>query len=228
MSQQQQRPQPGDVFPVSGDQVARCEREDLLGSRDSGRDCLSVAKTDLPGKRVITASAGGQVSMQLTDLTNIAPSSLISIPSFLLQVIAQFAVPTPESEEADLPGDAVTIGEALEAAAGDKPVSRSNAAAIQVAEARATGLGSTMPGGVTAEAQAAAELNARSVRGEDKVKLHNILSDATVRLPKDKMVTREDAERVKAAEKRNDADEEGASVAAAMEAASSMNQPGKV
>ena len=144
--------------------------------------------------------------------------------------MAQFVVPAPESEAADLSGDAVTIGEALEVAAVDKPVSRSDAAAVQAAEARATGLGGTVPGGVAADTQAAAESNARAVNNEDKVKLSDVLTDATTRLPKDKVVTREDAERVKAAEEKNNPDdqEDEGGVAMAVEAASRMNRPGIV
>lgn len=76
-------------------------------------------------------------------------------------------------------GAKITIGEALEAAvlmAGDKPVERSDAAAIQAAEARATGMNATVPGGVAAQALAAADANARETRDEGKTKLRDILS----------------------------------------------------
>lgn len=76
-------------------------------------------------------------------------------------------------------GDAaITVGEALEATAvviGNKPVDQSDAAAIQAAEVRATGRGQVIPGGISAEAQAAANQNAQLVRDEDKTKMVDIL-----------------------------------------------------
>lgn len=72
----------------------------------------------------------------------------------------------------------ITIGEALEATAltaGNRPVDQSDAAAIQAAEVRATGRGEVMPGGIGAEAQAAATLNPQIMRDEDKTKLGDIL-----------------------------------------------------
>jgi hypothetical protein len=73
----------------------------------------------------------------------------------------------------------VTIGEALEAtalAAGDEPVERSDAAAIQAAEARATGLDANVPGGLAAQAQSAAAANAWAARDEDKTTLGDVLA----------------------------------------------------
>lgn len=73
----------------------------------------------------------------------------------------------------------MTIGQALEATArtaGNKPVDRSDAAAIQAAEARATRTNMVASGGVAAAAQAAADANARVTRDEDKIKLADVLS----------------------------------------------------
>lgn len=78
-----------------------------------------------------------------------------------------------------LDNDSVTIGEALEASAvsaSDKPVDQSDAAAIQAAEVRATGNNEITPGGIGAEAQSAATLNARTMRDENKITLGDILS----------------------------------------------------
>lgn len=75
--------------------------------------------------------------------------------------------------------NAITIGEALEATAmtaGSKPVERSDAAAIQAAEVRATGRTNVVPRGVAAAAQSAATLNARATKDEDKTKLGEVLS----------------------------------------------------
>lgn len=73
----------------------------------------------------------------------------------------------------------ITIGQALEAACqtiGNKPVERSDAAAIQAAEVRATGNNVISPGGLAATAQAAATFNARMDRDEDKIKLSYVLT----------------------------------------------------
>lgn len=76
-----------------------------------------------------------------------------------------------------LASDAITIGEALEHAAltaGDKPVDVSDAAAIQAAEVRASGF--PHAGGVTAVAQSAANLNARTMGVDDKIKLGEVVA----------------------------------------------------
>ncbi|KFK42672.1 hypothetical protein AALP_AA1G024900 [Arabis alpina] len=102
--------------------------------------------------------------------------------------------------------DTVTIGEALEATAlsfGDKPVDRQDAAAIQAAETRATGEFKTCPGGLAAAAQLAAATNERTVLEEGKVTIADILTDASEKLPGDKVVTSEDAEAVVGAELKN-------------------------
>lgn len=125
-------------------------------------------------------------------------------------------------------GGGITIGEALEAAAisvGDKPVDMSDAAAIQAAEVRATGRAQVMPDGIGAEAQSAATLNPQIMRDQDKTKLGDILGDATDRLADDKTVTREDAERIIAAEVSNDpnATPHPGGVAASAAAAATLN-----
>jgi len=117
----------------------------------------TVAEAELAGRRVVAESVGGQV-------------------------VARFVAPAPVAlahPAGALDQDAVTIGRALEAVAataGDKPVDQSDAAAVQVAEVCATGASGTIPGGVAAAAQAAADHNARTPRDEDKVKLRDVLS----------------------------------------------------
>ncbi|KAK5811184.1 late embryogenesis abundant protein D-34 [Gossypium arboreum] len=76
-------------------------------------------------------------------------------------------------------------------------------AAIQVAERRATGINETLPGRVAAEAQCVATRNARTMQFEDKTTLSDVLYDVTTMLPRDKAVTPEDADKVVAAELRN-------------------------
>lgn len=55
---------------------------------------------------------------------------------------------------------------------GNKPIEQSDAAAIQAAEARATGRSEVVPGGVGAEAQCAASINAQT---DDKTTLRDVL-----------------------------------------------------
>ena len=57
---------------------------------------------------------------------------------------------------------------------------RSDAAAIQAAEVRATGLDANVPGGLAARAQSAADANAWAARDVDKATLGDVLSVRTV------------------------------------------------
>ncbi|KAE8681720.1 hypothetical protein F3Y22_tig00111310pilonHSYRG00064 [Hibiscus syriacus] len=74
------------------------------------------------------------------------------------------------------------------------------------AEMIATGSSEILPGGIASEAQSAAIRNSQINRSEDRATLSDILADASAILPKDKVVTREDAEKVVAAEVRNKAE----------------------
>ncbi|XP_071733011.1 late embryogenesis abundant protein D-34-like [Rutidosis leptorrhynchoides] len=175
-------------------------------------DGVSVTATELPGTRVVTETIDGQV-------------------------VGRHVEATPVLQQTGGVGDVhqqggITIGEALEATArtaGNKPVEQSDAAAIQAAEVRATGSKVTIPGGLAAQAQSAATLNT-STREEDKVKLNEVLTDATVKLPADKVATREDAEGVFSAEKRNNPNSMAhpAGVAASVAAAANLNERGLV
>ncbi|KDP21437.1 hypothetical protein JCGZ_21908 [Jatropha curcas] len=169
-------------------------------------DQIEVSESDGPGgDRVITETIAGQV-------------------------VAQYIEPRAERTT---PGsianrDAVTIGEALEAtslSAGEKPVEQSDAAAIQAAEVRATGINEVLPGGIGAEAQSAATRN-RALSDRDKITLSEVLEDASLKLPADKAVTREDADRVIQAEVRNRPDMHATpgGVTASMAAAARMNR----
>lgn len=65
--------------------------------------------------------------------------------------------------------------QALEAAAvgaGDRPVQLQDARAIQSAESRATGMHAVLPGGLSATAQSAADLNRR---GDEVTTLADVL-----------------------------------------------------
>ncbi|KAL8513614.1 hypothetical protein ACS0TY_012915 [Phlomoides rotata] len=171
--------------------------------RDRG---VTITEAEVCGYRMITESIGGQVIGQfgeqvgekMTDLTSAAGP------------------------------DTVTVGEALEAtalSAGDKAVDEGDAAAIQAAEIRATGLGHVVPGGVGAEAQSAAAYNRTTEDESKKTKLEDVLTDATEKLTSDKPLTLEDAEGVIYAEIRNREDlvPHVGGVAAAMAAGARSN-----
>ncbi|KAM3705193.1 hypothetical protein ACB098_03G061300 [Castanea mollissima] len=196
----------------------RNERAGLVDHNDMSYDAslggVSITETDLPGKRVITESIGGQVVDQYSQRAPLAPPAIFEQSG---------------SGGGGGRGGAITIGEALEATAmtaGQKPVDRSDAAAIQAAEVRATGRINIVPGGVAAAAQSAASLNARATSTDEKTKLADILADATSKLPSDRPVTRRDAEGVTGAEMRNDPylTTHPTGVAASVAAAARINQ----
>lgn len=168
---------------------------------------VSVSETKVNGNRVITESVGTHVLGQFVE-----PTVAMNNPGAVLE------------------RDAITIGEALEASAlagaGDKAVDESDAAAIQAAEMRATGKNETVPGGLGAAAQSAATLNTRTVPHAHKTTLSDVLTDARVKLARDKAVTREDAEGVIGAELRNKLDmtTTPGGVAASMATAATLNQ----
>ncbi|XP_060209335.1 late embryogenesis abundant protein D-34-like [Lycium barbarum] len=191
-------------------------RDDMTDvARNEGVD---VSQEDLvEGTRIVTESVGGEVIAQYTH------------PSTRGSGAGGKEVGAEQSPTPNVDADVVTIGEALELAAlsaGDKPVDESDAAAIQAAEVRATGLGHVVPGGVGAEAQHAAAINTRTTRDEQKTKLSDVLTDATSKLKEDKPVTKEDAEGVVGAEIRNKAEPatHPGGVAASMATAANMNK----
>ncbi|KAG2697072.1 hypothetical protein I3760_07G089000 [Carya illinoinensis] len=107
----------------------------------------------------------------------------------LRKVVGRFITPDVPSRTpaTALDKDAITVGEALEA---------SSLSAV-------TGKNEVTPGGVAAMAQSAADINPQIMPDQAKMRLLDILSDASARLPGDKAVTREDAERVIGVEIRN-------------------------
>lgn len=149
----------------------------------------------------------------------------------VFKVIGQYAEPTPVQSggAGAVRESAITIGEALDATAqtaGDKLVEQSDVAAIQAAEVRATGSNVITPGGLAAMAQSAAAFNADCQRPEDKIKLGDVLTGATAKLPADKAATRQDAEGVASAEVRNNpgAGATPGGVAASVAAAARLNE----
>lgn len=116
---------------------------------------VSVSEVDVAGSRVIREAVGGQVVGHYVE--------------------PQVTKTTPGGA---LGHNAITIGEALEATAlsvGDKAVEQCDAAAIQAAEVRATGINEIQPGGVGATAQSAATYNARAMSEGDKTTISDVL-----------------------------------------------------
>nr|AWJ68138.1 late embryogenesis abundant [Cleistogenes songorica] len=143
---------------------------------------ITVTQTAVPGGRVVTEFVAGQV-------------------------VGQYSVADPPPPvEAD--ATKITIGEALEATArtgGGRPIDSVDAEAIRAAEMSALGADIAMPGGLGDQAQAAARSNTQATRDVDKVKIGDVLSEATAKLAGDKAAGTEDATRVVQAEKFNDA-----------------------
>ncbi|WCJ23777.1 Late embryogenesis abundant protein 31 [Euphorbia peplus] len=190
--------------------ATRNERAGLVGHFDASdattQQGVTVTETDVPGARIVTESVAGQVVGQYVEATPVQGLAAGSVQN------------------------ALTIGEALEAAAqtcGTKLVDQSDAAAIQAAEVRATGSNVIVPGGLSATAQSAASHNALpTTRDDDKIKLADVLAGASVKLGADKVVTRADAEGVVSAELRNDPNltTHPGGVAASITAAARLNQ----
>ncbi|XP_020209093.1 late embryogenesis abundant protein D-34-like [Cajanus cajan] len=202
------RTAPGGAASVMQSAATRNEQAGVVGHGDvtdvTGDRGVIVSETKVPGRRIITEAVGGQV-------------------------VEQYSEPTPVEAGRVSRESAITIGEALEATAqtvGEKPVSLSDATAIMAAETRATGNNVVTPGGLGAMAQSAAAYNADCRRLEDKVKLADVLSGATAKLPADKEATLEDAEGVANAEVRNNpnATATPGGVAASVAAAARLNQ----
>ncbi|KAL8100803.1 hypothetical protein AgCh_032880 [Apium graveolens] len=160
------------------------------------------------------ASSMQSVPAQNANVTSVAKDERVSAQGGDRHVNAEFggqvvegdANMSPVAGSKDI--DTITIGEALEATAlseaGDKPVEKSDAAAIQAAEVRATGSSQIVPGGVAATAQSAAIINSRIADDANKTTLGDVLADASQKLPDDQPVKEVDAERVIGAELRND------------------------
>ncbi|KAJ4760423.1 hypothetical protein LUZ62_070798 [Rhynchospora pubera] len=151
------------------------------------------------------------------------------------QDLVQAAFPELRVSDRGIVEDAVTIGEALEAAAlvlGEKPIDLADAAAVCAAEMRATGLAGVVPGGVGAAALAAAESNMRNEKESDgkKTTISDVLGNASAVLPVHKVVRREDAVSIRAAEEQcrraGDGMETGYGVSAMVMEAVELNEDG--
>lgn len=231
----------GDVFSVQGElakQPITPEDAALMQSAET----LTLGQTLKGGAAAVMQSAAvenvktgavpedaqSRVSVEgVTVAETVLPTEIVHTEFVSGQPISSTVTPVPMIPVVAASQDTVTIGEALETLAvsgGDRPVEPSDASAIQSAEKRATGIPLTMPGGLAATAQAAAELNPR-VEASSKTTLADVLMDASSKLPCDKVVTREDAEKVAIAELRNKQEDRlhQGGVAAALVAAAELN-----
>ncbi|RRT64731.1 hypothetical protein B296_00041635 [Ensete ventricosum] len=176
-------------------------------SNAPGLQSVSLTQTDIPGspgQRLVTKFVAGQVRLK----------KVIAVGQYVIYRGAGGGDQGGFGCSVAMWTDKVTIGEALEATAttaGDKTIEASDAAAIQAAEAIATGVNAVTPGGVAAAAQAAAAANASTDRDDDKTRLGQVVKDA---------------ERVLAAEMRNSPDllTHPGGVGASMVAAARLNQ----
>nr|GMD73011.1 late embryogenesis abundant protein D-34-like [Ipomoea batatas] len=206
MSQQQpRRPESGgqepikygDVFDVSGQLAAK-----LITQQDAA--AMQSAENTAFGQ---TIKGGPAAVMQSAAARNVRNARVDP------DVVGEQGVSVQED---DIAGHTFVT----EAVGGDD---QSDAAAIQAAEVRATGLGQILAGGVGADAQRAADINSRTTRDEFKTK---IADDASWKMGDDKPVTVEDAAGVVNAEARNKEDHatHPGGVAASMAAAAGINQ----
>ncbi|CAM6106869.1 unnamed protein product [Calypogeia fissa] len=225
--QQEQKPHSGhamtygDVFPVLASQEGPLAGEAITtedASLMQTAEWMAFGKTQKHGAASAMQSAAAKnvhdgwvekdahsrVSEYGLSVTKTAvPGAEMDVEYVAGQPVAATAHPTP-TDPAIASMDAVTIGEALEAAAmgaGDRPVEDSDARAIESAERRATGVSMPMKGGIGATAQSAAQLN-HQTDAAGQTTISDVLMDASEDLPADKVVTYEDAYKVLQAELR--------------------------
>ncbi|XP_031113392.1 late embryogenesis abundant protein D-34 [Ipomoea triloba] len=242
----------GDVFDVSGQLAAKPITQQDAAAMQSAEN-TAFGQTIKGGPAAVMQSAAARnvrnARVDPDNVTDVVTEQGVSVKeddviaghTFVTEavgadVVGQYIRPPAEEKTLSPPpptpvfvSDGITIGEALEAtaiSAGDKPVDQSDAAAIQAAEVRATGLGQILPGGVGADAQRAADINSRTTRDEFKTKIADVLTDASWKMGDDKPVTVEDAAGVVNAEARNKEDlaTHPGGVAASMAAAAGINQ----
>nr|AST13897.1 late embryogenisis abundant protein 12 [Betula platyphylla] len=219
----------GDVFNVSGDLASKpiapqdaammqTAENMVLGQTQKGGPAAVMQsaatrneRAGLVGHRDFTDVAGEQgVNVTETD----SPGRRVITESVAGQVVREYVQPMPVEQTA------VDVIQQR-----NKAVDQSDASAIQAAEVRATGVNVITPGGLASTAQSAAIYNARIHRDEDKIKLRDVLTGATSKLPADKAATPQDAEGVVNAELRNNPNQvtHPGGVAASVSAAARLN-----
>ncbi|XP_072989096.1 late embryogenesis abundant protein D-34-like [Typha latifolia] len=233
----------GDVFSVTSDLAGQpIAPKDAVMMQSAENIVLGQTQKDGPAASMLSAAACNeragvvchdQVSdvprdQGITATETPIPGGRVVTEFLARQVVGQYV--TADNPGGGVPeGTKITIGEAMEAAAltaGDQPVEPSDLAAIQAAELRATGFDMPLPGGVADQAQAAASANVSVARDDDKIKLRDVLSDATVKLPADKPVEIDDAAAAVGMEIRNKPDmiARPGGVASSLAAAARLNQ----
>ncbi|KAL5566941.1 hypothetical protein UlMin_030105 [Ulmus minor] len=235
MSQEQpRRPQKElimyeDVFPVQGELA-----EKPITSVDAA--VMQSAETTILGK---TKKGGTASTMQVAaaenkrggvvthfDVSNIDGEQGISIGETNLPV----PLAPPSTFEQGGAGGGITIVEALEATvmtAGQKLVGQSDAAAIQVAEARATGRTDTARGGVAAAVCCQSQCSDNQGPRQNKTsRFGDWFAGCYNKITGDRAATRRDAEGVMDAEMRHDPNlnTHPTGVAAPVAAAARLNQ----
>ncbi|XP_039162750.1 late embryogenesis abundant protein D-34 [Eucalyptus grandis] len=221
--EQQQQQQPGvepikygDVFSVSGDLASKpIAPQDAAMLQSAEAAVLGQPQRGGPADTMRAAAAWNERAglVGRGDVSEVAGKEGLTVERTITervagQVIGQFvegASATGGAESQVTQQSAITIGEALEAAAqsaGDKPVDPSDAAAILVAEQRVTGSNVVIPGGLADSAQTAAAYNKGTRRDEAKIRISEVLTGATLKLPADRAANRHDAEWVMDAELR--------------------------
>ncbi|XP_023906079.2 late embryogenesis abundant protein D-34 [Quercus suber] len=247
---QEQRDYPiryGDVFEVSGELASKPVAPHVAGLMETAEKTV-FGETQMGGTATVMRAAAnfnvraGFVDLEINDPTKVSVAQGVSVTqtdipgrrifteSVDRQVVGKYVQSMPTQEAVlGIVQSPITIGEALEAtvqSAGAKPVDQSDAAAIQAAEARATGSDTIIPGGIAATAQSAAVFNAKVKREENKIKLGDVITGATAKLPADKVATKQDAEAVRNAEWRNNLNQapHPGGVAASISAAARLNE----
>uniref|UniRef100_A0A0E0CUY0 SMP domain-containing protein n=1 Tax=Oryza meridionalis TaxID=40149 RepID=A0A0E0CUY0_9ORYZ len=220
-SEQEQGIRYGDVFPVTGslgakpivpwDAAMMQSAENLvLGKTVKGGPAAAMESAASRNQKMgvvghdqamdATAEQGVNVSDTLV------PGGGHIVTEFVAGQVTQFVIdvsPTAVGHYVEQDDGAAVVAGVAGAAPGAVPVERRDAAAIQAAEAKATGMDTYMPGGLAAQAQSAAAANLWTARDADKTKLGDVLPNATAKLAADKEVESGDAARVAGAETRN-------------------------
>ncbi|KMT10178.1 hypothetical protein BVRB_5g119390 [Beta vulgaris subsp. vulgaris] len=216
----------GDVFYVSGEAAEKpilpedaaamkSAEEIIMGHSPLGGPASlmrSAADSNVQAGLVDPNSRQATEGIRVTEFEPKNHGTRVVTESVNDEVVGQYVEPkfvgVPPTEGATTVNKGgVTIGETLDAVArcaGDQPIDRADAAAIEAAEKRAVGNDLPPGWGLGAEAHHAACWNARAPQEGYMTTIDDVLKDASHKLVRDKIVTREDAKEVLEAEVKND------------------------
>ncbi|KAL2935695.1 Late embryogenesis abundant protein 32 [Bienertia sinuspersici] len=190
----------GDVFHVSGQTSEKPILPEDAASMESAEKIV-MGQSPIGGPASVMRSAADvNVDLGLVD-----PNSRRTTEG--IRVTKSNVEGTPIVTESINNERLVTIGETLEAVAhcaGNQAIDKADAAAIAAAEKRAVGANAPPGWGLGAQARNAADWNAKAPRDELVTTIDDVLKDASLKLPHDKAVTREDANVIMEAEVKND------------------------